>query len=87
MCSYVLPNVDISSYSSKITGLTKKGSSLFHHEELVSPVPIREGLVMFTEWLCSLNEDIVLIGHNIKALDVKHFLPHKPIFVVSKNKI
>ena len=74
--TYVLPNGDISSYSSKVTALTKRGSSLFHQGKLVSSVPIREGLVMFSEWLSSLNEEIVLLGHNIKAFDCKHFLRH-----------
>ena len=73
---YVLPNDDISFSSSKVTGLTKKGSSVFHHGKLVPSASIRDGLVLFSEWLSSLNKDIILIGHNIKAFYVKHLLRH-----------
>ena len=49
---------------------------MFSHGNLVPTICIKDALLMFSDWLTSLNEEIILIGHNIKAFDVKHLLRH-----------
>ena len=71
---YILPDSDICAAASRVHGLTKKGNNLFFHGKLVPTINITDALTMFSEWLTGLNEEIILIGHNIKAFDIKHLL-------------
>ena len=73
---YILPDVPISGAASRITGLTKNGNSLFSRGKMVSSVSLVEGLVFFSDWLSAINNQIVLLGHNIKSFDIKHFKRH-----------
>ena len=73
---YILPVAPISPAASRVTGLTKQGNNLFCHSKLVPSVSLTEGLEMFSNWLSSLNKQIVLVGHNIKSFDIKHFKRH-----------
>ena len=73
---YILPDAPISPAASRITALSKKGNKLFYHGKEVSSVSIKTGLRMFSEWLSSIKTEIVLVGHNIKSFDVKHFMRH-----------
>ena len=57
--TYVLPMSDMCAAASKVTGLTKKDNSLFSHGNLVPTVLIKEGLLMFSAWLSSLNDEII----------------------------
>ena len=43
---------------------------------MVSSVSLVEGLRLFSDWMSTLDKQIVLVGHNIKAFDVKHFKRH-----------
>ena len=79
---YVLPEKDIATAASNVSGLTKKGSSLFSHGTLVPTVSIAEALSMFSQWLGSFRQVVVLFGHNIKMFDIKHLLNH-----INKNKL
>ena len=73
---YVLPESNFSAAASKVTGLTKKGKYLFSCGKLVPSIHIKEGLELFSEWLSSLNDKIILLGHNIKVFDIKHLWRH-----------
>lgn len=71
---YILPDTDICAAASRVHGLTKKGNKLFLHGKLVPTVNVADALIMFAEWLTAFNHEIILIGHNIKAFDIKHLL-------------
>ena len=71
---FIFAQQNICPSASKVNGFTKKGTSLFHNGTLVDSVDIRHALEEFSNWLESLNDEIVLIGHNIKSFDTKHFL-------------
>ena len=73
---YVLPSKSIASSASKVTGLTVNSKTLFLNGTPVSSVDIKEGLLLFQNWLSSFGKKIILIGHNIKAFDVKHLIRH-----------
>ena len=73
---YILPCTGITSRASKVTGLTVKGGNLFSYCKLVQSVGLKEGLLRFSAWLFTLKVDIILVAHNAKAFDVKHFVRH-----------
>ena len=49
---------------------------LFHQGRPVSALSIEEGLNMFKNWLSSFEKDVILVGHNVKAFDMKHLIRH-----------
>ena len=73
---YILPCVQISPIASKVTGLTMLGSKLFLNGKSVHTVDIKEGVRMFSSWLLGFQKDVILLGHNIKAFDIKHLSPY-----------
>ena len=62
----------------KVTGLTVMGSKLFLNGKSVHTVDIKEGLRMFSSWLLGFQKYVILLGHNIKAFDIKHLPCHIP---------
>ena len=76
---YILPSKNIAPSASKVTGLTVNSGKLFLHGKPVSSVDVKEGLLLFQNWLSSFGKEIILMGHNIKAFDVKHLLRHSNI--------
>ena len=70
---YVYPNGSISSGSTKVTGITKSSGKLFCHGKLVDAVEVNVGLNRFGLWLKELSGRVVLVGHNVRAFDVKQF--------------
>ena len=73
---YILPSQNIAYSASKVTGITMNGGKLFLHGRPVESVSIKEALSSFLDWLASFGKNIILVGHNIKAFDVKHLLRH-----------
>ena len=56
--------------------MTANSGKLFLRGRPISSVGIKEGLSLFKNWLSSFGKNIILIGHNVKAFDVKHLLRH-----------
>ena len=52
------------------------GDKLFLHGKLVPSLSIKEGLLLFANWLSSFEKEVILIGHNIRRFDIKHLLRH-----------
>lgn len=73
---YILPSKDISPSAAKVTGITMNAGKLFLQGRPVLTVDIKEGLSLFKNWLSTFEKGIILVGHNIKAFDVKHLLRH-----------
>ena len=73
---YILSCVQISPSASKVTGLTMMGSKMLLNGKSVHTVEIKEGVPMFSSWLLGFQKDVILLGHNIKAFDIKHLSRH-----------
>ena len=73
---YILPCEQISPSASKVTGLAMMGSKLFLNGKSVHTFDINEGLRMSSSWLLGFQKYVILLGHNIKAFDIKHLLRH-----------
>ena len=75
------PSINIFCHSYKyllapeVTGLTTMGSKLFLNEKSVHTVDM-EGLRMFSSWLLGFQKEVILLGHNIEAFDIKHLSRH-----------
>ena len=80
---YILPSQNIAYSASKVTGITMNGGKLFLHGRPVESVSTKEALSSFLDWLASFGKNIILVGHNIKAFDVKHLLRHARLHGIS----
>ena len=70
---YILPVGAISPGASKVTGITKKNNCLFLRSRPVESADILTVLKQFSEWLSTLGDNVVLVGHNVNKFDSKHF--------------
>ena len=57
----------------KFASITKSSGKLFCHGKLVDAVEVNVGLNRFGLWLKELCGRVVLVGHNVRAFDVKRF--------------
>ena len=71
---YILPEGEIDKNASKVTGITKSCNRLFLNGRPVSSVSLSVGLQMFSHWLMSFKANIILVAHNAKSFDAKHFV-------------
>ena len=79
---YILPTKNITPSASKVTGLSVRDKTLFLHGKPVTSVDVEEGLSSFRNWLSSFGKSIILVGHNIKAFDLKHLFRHSNVYGV-----
>ena len=70
---YAYRNGSINFGSTKVASITKSSGKLFCHGKLVDAVEVNVGLNRFGLWLKELCGRVVLVGHNVRAFDVKHF--------------
>ena len=70
---YVYPNRSISFGAKNVTGITKSSGKLFCHGKLADAVEVNADLNSFGLWLKELCGRVVLVAHNVRAFDVKHF--------------
>ena len=70
---YAYRNGSINFGSTKVASITKSSGKLFCHGKLVDAVEVNVGLNRFRLWLKELCGRVVLVGHNVRAFDVKQF--------------
>ena len=70
---YVYPNRSISFGAKNVTGITKSSGKLFCHGKLADAVEVNADLNSFGLRLKELCGRVVLVAHNVRAFDVKHF--------------
>ena len=74
--------MQISPSALTVTGLTMMCSKFFLNVKSVHTVGIKEGLRMFSSWLLGFQKDVIFLGKNIKAFDIKHLSRH-----ITDNKL
>ena len=56
-----------------VLGQQKSLGKLFCHGKLVDAVAVNMGLNRIVLWLREICGSVVMVGHNVRAFDVKHF--------------
>ena len=74
MNRYVYSDGSISFGATKVTGITKSSGKLFCHGKFVNVVEVNVILNRFGPWMKKLCGGVVLVRHNFRAFDEKHFL-------------
>ena len=69
---YIMPEGKIDKQASNITGIRTHCGKMFVHGHHVETVSISAALFEFSEWLQSLNNNILLVAHNAKVFDAQH---------------
>ena len=70
---YVYSDGSISFGATKVTGITKSSGKLFCHGKFVNVVEVNVILNRFGPWMKKLCGGVVLVRHNFRAFDEKHF--------------
>ena len=69
---YILPTTPITTYVTKITGLTLHDNTLCYKRKPVPTVSLKEGLQSFIDFVKSnVNEKVTLVAHNAKSFDAQ----------------
>nr|XP_034328683.1 uncharacterized protein LOC105337269 isoform X1 [Crassostrea gigas] len=66
---FVKPKVPMSSKASDVTGITKRGSKMFHRGKSVHSSNLSFALESFVEFISRQGKCAILSGHNIKSYD------------------
>ena len=65
---YVIPKVPITTSAQQVTGIVMNGSNMTVNGNPVEPVPIKEAVGKFCNWL-EKKQNVYLIAHNGRRFD------------------
>ncbi len=71
---YVMPQNNVCQTITELTGISISDGQMYQHGQKVDSVTISKCLSDFVSWLKSLNNPIILVGHNCKTFDAYRLL-------------
>lgn len=67
---YIIPEKPMSSKATEITGIKVVNNKMYHNDEEVETVSIKDALIQFIDFIKKSESDAVLVGHNSKVFDL-----------------
>ncbi|XP_062581909.1 uncharacterized protein LOC134243696 [Saccostrea cucullata] len=67
---YIIPEKQMSSKATEITGIKVVNNKMYHSDEEVETVSIKDALIQFIDFIKKSESDAVLVGHNSKVFDL-----------------
>ncbi|XP_062579139.1 uncharacterized protein LOC134241063 [Saccostrea cucullata] len=67
---YIIPEKPMSSKATEITGIKVVNNKMYHNDEEVETVSIKDALIQFIDFMKKSESDAVLVGHNSKVFDL-----------------